>query len=55
MGNSMIWFLGSVLSVAVCGLFWMFARRAEDTGLARATAVGIVVFGVAAIYFGSQL
>ncbi len=55
MDNSMVWFLGSVFSVVVSGLFWMFARRAEDRGLARATAVAVVVFCVAAIYFGSQL
>jgi hypothetical protein len=55
MGNAMVWFLGSVFSVAVSGLFWMFARRAEDRGLARATAVAVVVFCAAAIYFGSQL
>jgi hypothetical protein len=55
MGNSMVWFLGSVFSVVVSGLFWMMARRAEDRGLARATAVAVVVFSVAAIYFAIQL
>jgi hypothetical protein len=55
MGNSMVWFLGSVFSVVVSGLFWMLARRAEDSGLARATAVAVVVFCLAAIYFAIQL
>jgi preprotein translocase subunit SecG len=55
MSNSTVWFLGSVFSVVVSGLFWMLARRAEDRGLARATAVAVVVFCVAAIYFGSRL
>jgi hypothetical protein len=55
MSNSVVWFLGSVFSAVVSGLFWIMARRAEDRGLARATAVAVVVFSVAALYFGSQL
>ncbi len=55
MSNTVFWFLGSVFSAAVSGLFWMLARREEDRGLARATAVAVVVFSVAALYFGSQL
>jgi preprotein translocase subunit SecG len=53
--NTVIWFLGSVFSAAVSGLFWMLARRAGDRGLARATAVAVVVFCVVAFYFGSRL
>jgi hypothetical protein len=53
--NTVFWFLGSVFSVVVSGLFWIMARHAEDRGLARATAVAVVVFCVAALYFGSQL
>jgi hypothetical protein len=53
--NTVIWFLGSVFSAVVSGLFWMFAWRAGDRGLARATAVAVVVFCVAAFYFGSRL
>jgi hypothetical protein len=53
--STVVLFLGSVFSAVVSGLFWMAARRAEDRGLARATAVAVVVFCVAALYFGSQL
>jgi preprotein translocase subunit SecG len=53
--NSVVLFLGCVFSVAVSGLFWMFARRAGERGLARATAVAVVVFCAAALYFGSRL
>jgi hypothetical protein len=53
--NTVVWFLGFVFSAAVSGLFWIMARRAEDRGLARATAVAVVVFCVVALYFGSQL
>jgi hypothetical protein len=53
--NSVVLFLGSVFSAAVSGLFWMFARRAGDRGLARASALAVVVFCAAALYFGSGL
>jgi hypothetical protein len=53
--NTFVWFLGSVFSALVSGLFWTFARRASDRVLARATALAVVVFGAAAFYFGSQL
>ena len=55
MSNSVVLLLGCVFSAAVSGLFWMFARRARDSGLARASAVAVVVFCAAAFYFGSQL
>jgi hypothetical protein len=55
MSTTVILFLGSVFSAAVSGLFWMFARRAGDRGLARATAMALVVLCAAALYFGSQL
>ncbi len=55
MSNSVVLFLGCVFSAAVSGLFWMFARRAGDVGLARASAVAVVVFCAAALYFGSRL
>jgi hypothetical protein len=55
MSTTAILFLGSVLSAAVSGLFWMFARRAGDRGLARATAMALVVLCAAALYFGSRL
>ena len=54
-GNAVVLFLGSVFSAVVSGLFWMFARRADERNLARATAVAVVVFCVAALYFGSRL
>jgi hypothetical protein len=53
--NTVVWFLGCVFSAAVSGLFWMFARRAGDRGLSRASAVAVVVFCAAAFYFGSRL
>jgi FtsH-binding integral membrane protein len=53
--NPVVLFLGSVFSALVSGLFWTLARRADETGLARATAAAVVVFGAAALYFGSQL
>jgi hypothetical protein len=53
--NSVVLFLGCVFSAAVSGLFWMLARRAGDRGLAWASAVAVVVFCVAALYFGSRL
>jgi hypothetical protein len=53
--NSVVLFLGCVFSAAVSGLFWMFARRAGDVGLARASAVAVVAFCAAALYFGSRL
>ena len=55
MSSIVVLFLGSVFSAAVSGLFCMFARRAGDRGLARASAVAVVVFCVAAFYFGSRL
>ena len=55
MSTSVVLFLGSVFSAVVSGLFWIMARRAGDRGLARATAVAVAVFCIAAIYFGSQL
>ena len=55
MSSSVVLFLGSVFSALVSGLFWMFARRADDAGLAWATTAAVVVFGAAALYFGSQL
>jgi hypothetical protein len=53
--NSVVLFLGCVFSAAVSGLFWMFARRARDRALARASAVAVVMFCAAAFYFGSRL
>jgi hypothetical protein len=53
--NTVVLFLGCVFSAAVSGLFWMFARREGDLGLARASAVAVVVFCAAALYFGSRL
>ncbi len=55
MSNPVVWFLGSAFSALVSGLFWVLARRADDAGLARATAAAAVAFGAAALYFGSQL
>jgi hypothetical protein len=44
-----------ILGGSQSGLFWVFARHARDRGLARASAVAIVVFYAAAFYFGSRL
>jgi hypothetical protein len=53
--TTVVLFLGCVFSAAVSGLFSMFARRAGDRGLARATAVVALVCCAAALYFGSRL
>ena len=55
MSNTVVLFLGCIFSAAVSGLFWMFARRVGDLGLARGSAVAVVVFCAAALYFGSRL
>jgi hypothetical protein len=53
--SPLFWFLGAVSSAVASAFFWVLARRAGDSGLARATAVAVVVCCAAAFYLGSQL
>jgi hypothetical protein len=53
--DPLFWFLGAVSGGVASAFFWVLARRAGDRWLARATAVAIVVFCSAALYFGSRL
>lgn len=55
MSDPLFWFLGAVSGGIASAFFWVLARRAGDEGLARATAVAVVVFCAAAFYFGSRL
>jgi type IV secretory pathway VirB2 component (pilin) len=53
--NPLLWFLGAVSGALASAFFWVLARRAGDRGLARTTAVAVVVFCGAALYFGRFL
>jgi preprotein translocase subunit SecG len=53
--DPLFWFLGAVSGGVASALFWVLARRAGDRWLVRATAIAIVLFCGAALYFGSRL
>jgi type IV secretory pathway VirB2 component (pilin) len=53
--NPLLWFLGAVSGALASAFFWVLARRAGDRGLARTTAVAVIVFLGAALYFGRLL
>jgi hypothetical protein len=55
MSNPLFWFLGAVSGALASSFFWVLARRAGDRELAWATAVAVVVFLGAALYFGRLL
>ena len=55
MSDPLFWFLGAVSGAVASTFFWVLARRTGDRGLARATAVAVVVCCAAALYLGSRL
>ena len=55
MSDPLFWFLGAVSGGLASAFFWVLAQRAGDRGLARATALAVVVCCAAALYFGSRL